>query len=419
MRKMRHIECMLCVLILTVVLLSLLTFTAGVLKALTSDAPGSLHHRDPHYKVHHVATAAAAAPPVRRKHGKKSLPGELRTLELLKQHKNHHAAMALQSDWLPGVERKRVSSLAMMNPFNNETEVEAVRTGSTHSLDLRRHKRISDDTYFLGTHAHPHDASIELESYAFVHYAPSRIATPSAHMTDIERSEKHRHFNRSSDIDTLRVRRSAKEGGELLIECGAPIAMGARWRSSRGYFVHPHNSGGLDLKTVVAEIEAAADTWRCVFRSIHLEPMGPLLGVIDGNSDNIDFHKPTGDNRVAFAKLRMPDGAEDQTLAVTISHGRYGGPHGKRYIAEFSTVFNDDYTFANCADGHSRCEANHMLDFQSIATHELGHAHGLDDLYSSKCTGATMYWNAQPGEIKKRSLTEDDRNSMIALYHEQ
>lgn len=412
MRSLRPIECMLCVFTGTVVILSLLVCFAGIIKTLGSERTHSLHP-DPHYKAHRAATAVL--PHHSHKHGSKKssmLPGELRTLELLKQHTNHHAAMSMQSDWLPGVERKHSSSLKLMNPFAEHVEA-AATTGSIHSIDLRRHKRISDDTYFLGTHAHPRDSSLELETYAFVHYAPSRIA-PSSHMNDIERSEKHRHFNRS---DTLRVREA--KGGEILIECGAPIAMGARWRSSRGYFVHPQNSGGLDLRTVVTEVEAAADTWRCVFRSMNLEPLGPLLGVVEGNSDHIDFHKPTGDNRVAFAKMRMPDGSEDQTLAVTISHGRYGGPEDKRYIAEFSTVFNDDYTFANCADGKNRCAADKMLDFQSIATHELGHAHGLDDLYSSKCTGATMYWNAQPGEIKKRSLTDDDRNSMIALYNKK
>ena len=395
---------MLCCFVIVVFCMSFLILLLSVTKALRSSA---LDRDD----IRHATLAArTAAAPARsshhHRHVNKKLPTELRSLEYLKEHANEQAV--LSSDWLPTSHRKR-DSLNILNPYDDAATSRVALPGSRHVLDLRGHKRISDDTYYLGRHEHPREAGVLLHSYAFVHYAPStRTESP------VERSEKYRHFNRTAETAAFRHQHHAD--GRTYIECGAPIAMGARWKTSRGYYVHPHNSGGLDLHTVVTAVEAAADTWRCVFRSIHQEPMGPLLGVVEGDSSKMNFQRPSGDNHVAFAKLHMPDGGEDTTLAVTVAHGVYGGPQDGRYIAEFSTLFNDAYEFANCADPAARCAEKKAIDFQSIVTHELGHAHGLDDLYSSQCTGATMYWNAAPGELKKRSLTEDDRNSMIALY---
>jgi hypothetical protein len=56
------------------------------------------------------------------------------------------------------------------------------------------------------------------------------------------------------------------------------------------------------------------------------------------------------------------------------------------------------------------------MDFEAIATHELGHAVGLDDLYEAACSEESMYGYAQNGETKKRTLEAGDKFGVKELY---
>jgi hypothetical protein len=56
------------------------------------------------------------------------------------------------------------------------------------------------------------------------------------------------------------------------------------------------------------------------------------------------------------------------------------------------------------------------MDFESIATHELGHIMGMADLYDSACSDQTMYGYATNGETHKRSLGTGDIWGIHALY---
>jgi len=55
------------------------------------------------------------------------------------------------------------------------------------------------------------------------------------------------------------------------------------------------------------------------------------------------------------------------------------------------------------------------MDFENIATHELGHAIGLGHP-SSTCTEETMYAFASLGETKKRDLNAGDVQGIDGLY---
>ena len=399
-RSMHALECFLCVFVICVFTLSVIILILSIVRAVETedDDDDSKLHTNTHIERHHSIGAFTEQ--------QKRFPSELKTLEALEETFGDNAAA--QSGWLPRARKKR-GTLASLDPFLEKARNEATVAGraAVHFLDLRSHKKISDDTYYMGTHPHPHDQNIQLHSYAFVHKIKQNKQT-DALLSNLEHSAKHKHFNRTH-VHKRNV-----------IECGAPIAVGARWKTTRGYYSHPINRGGMTTDEIILATEEAVDTWRCVFRELHMEPFGPLLGVIlDEDEDSaIDFQTPTGDNHIAFGSLKLPDGDEDSTLAITVTHGRYGGHHSSRYIAEFSTIFNDFYLFADCAAVGSECRKSGAIDYQSIATHELGHAGGLDDLYSSNCIENTMYWSAKPGEINKRTLTEDDINSMKDLYEE-
>lgn len=56
------------------------------------------------------------------------------------------------------------------------------------------------------------------------------------------------------------------------------------------------------------------------------------------------------------------------------------------------------------------------MDLQNIATHEMGHAIGLADIYTSECSEVTMYGSSSMGETKKRTLAAADISGIRALY---
>ena len=56
------------------------------------------------------------------------------------------------------------------------------------------------------------------------------------------------------------------------------------------------------------------------------------------------------------------------------------------------------------------------MDFENIVTHELGHAVGLADLYTTSCSEQTMYGYAANGETKKRTLESGDITGVKQLY---
>lgn len=78
------------------------------------------------------------------------------------------------------------------------------------------------------------------------------------------------------------------------------------------------------------------------------------------------------------------------------------------YIVEADISFNTSYDFSSVVtDG---------IYIDSVSTHELGHALGLDDTYSSAYSESTMYGYYSRGETKKQTLHQDDLNGLEALY---
>ena len=383
---------------------------------------------------------------------------ELQTLEKLGDNE-----MLVNEQWLPRLKSRQSEAGGKKKKGKRRTDSKRRR----HTLDLTRNaERISHDTYFLGIHEHPQDSKKQLEGYAFVHYhGHSAKAKQAAQRADEDRA-KFNHFNRSTDLhggllkkpaaQKMRPTEPHRKNEESVshfealkreynsddaeyqenddsawehIQCAAPIKHGARMKHTAGYFLHTDNDSGLSAKQIALAVEAAMDTWRCVFKRLDMETIGPLMGVIEPPSDGgtyagepepIVFDRPTGENHIGFGVLRLPDGGEDETLGVTISFGVFNADDpDERYLAEFKTIYNDEYVWGICSenpDDDDDCVRNEAIDLQSIAVHESGHAFGLDDLYASKCKEATMYWSSPPGDTSKRTLEDDDVDGMLALY---
>lgn len=82
---------------------------------------------------------------------------------------------------------------------------------------------------------------------------------------------------------------------------------------------------------------------------------------------------------------------------------------GTKTIVEFDIVFDIDYAWSTSGEAGK-------MDLQNIATHELGHGAGLDDLYQDAAYRETMYGYSSLAETSKRDLYTGDKQGITKLY---
>jgi len=197
-------------------------------------------------------------------------------------------------------------------------------------------------------------------------------------------------------------------GGPIASSCYTYLSSGAKWKSIEPWIVNPANIRGLLGDFVFANIGADIAKWEDASDGVVGNSLGSnILG--DGSSTTsallADTSSPDGQNEVYFA-----DVSRSGVIAVTIVWGIFSGPPFARELVEWDQVY-DDVDF----DWSSNGEAGKM-DFENIATHELGHSVGMGDLYDSVCSQETMYGFANFGETKKQSLNTGDITGINKLY---
>jgi hypothetical protein len=120
----------------------------------------------------------------------------------------------------------------------------------------------------------------------------------------------------------------------------------------------------------------------------------------------------TIDNSVAYGvqdytnAIVFGDYPAEGVIAVT---SMWWNPATKS-IVEFDMMFDTDYTWGDASTNPL------LMDLQNIATHEFGHAVGMDDVYTSACIAVTMYGYSDNGDIEKRTLETPDITGLIKLY---
>lgn len=230
--------------------------------------------------------------------------------------------------------------------------------------------KITDELYDLGDKINAHGDLVH--GYAFVHYAKGNDSHKPQHNGD---------------------------GNALVSNCYAFLAKGARWKNTEDYAVDPTNNASLDGATLQSLLATSLDTWDS---QVTYEVFG------NQSSSTVDVANigsiANNVNEVAFANI-----AQSNVIAVTYVWGIFWGPTFQRKLVEWDMVF-DDTDFAWSFTG----EAGKM-DFQNIATHEIGHAAGLGHP-SDSCTEETMYRFGANGETKKRDLNTGDIAGIKALY---
>jgi len=188
--------------------------------------------------------------------------------------------------------------------------------------------------------------------------------------------------------------------------CWEPLARGAVWKSVEPWLVDPANTAGLDEAYVFARLVGDVDKWEdATDGKMDGVAAADIFGAASLASGVMaDSDAPDGLNEVLFGDLEQPG-----VIAVTIVWGIFGGPPKGRYLAEWDMVF-DQVDFDWSAVG-----AAGAMDFENIATHELGHAFGLGHPDAS-CVDETMYAYASYGETKKRDLNLGDITGANSLY---
>jgi len=173
--------------------------------------------------------------------------------------------------------------------------------------------------------------------------------------------------------------------------------------------INPTNDDDLTETFVMSNITASAETWD------QASTAEVFATYVLNYTAAVDADSPDGYNEVAFGSI-----ADENAIAVCIVWFIRGGPPSQRGIVEFDILFNDaSYTWGYAGETNEDAPNQDYLDImdlQNIATHELGHALGLADLYSDECSEQTMYGYGAYGETKKRTLNSGDKEGIQVLY---
>jgi len=165
------------------------------------------------------------------------------------------------------------------------------------------------------------------------------------------------------------------------------------------YYVNP--SGGP--MGALAEIELAFETWDVVTNT---ELFNPALQTTASGFSN------DAQNTISWVGI-----APTTIIAMTrIWYWDDGDPTTLDAIEEFDIVFNALLKWGIDPDDEGPSKLKNAYDVQNIATHEAGHAVGLDDLYEDPYRELTMYGKSSKGETIKISLEQGDIAGTQYLY---
>ena len=188
-------------------------------------------------------------------------------------------------------------------------------------------------------------------------------------------------------------------GGGTTTTCFAVLAKGAKWKTLEPWIVNPNNTESLSDSFVLNDLTADIQKWEDA-SSINI--LGN--GSINTSVLVADELSPDGVNEVYFG-----DVDSSGAIAVTIVWGIFSGPPSQRKLVEWDQVYDQaDFNWSSSG------EANKM-DFENIATHEIGHSVGMGHPPDG-CVNETMYRFATEGETVKRDLNSGDISGINDLY---
>lgn len=196
-------------------------------------------------------------------------------------------------------------------------------------------------------------------------------------------------------IDFIHYKKNAKGGGGGGRTPTCYGLLGYQWATLPvNYSINTGNPQGLPQSFITSAISTAAETWdsatsKELFNNTYTIDSGAQYGVRD-NKNSIVFGSYSNSNVIAVTSIWFT---------------RYG-----KQIVEFDMLFNTYFTWGDATVNPA------VMDLQNIATHELGHGAGLDDIYAVSCSTVTMYGYSDNGDIQKRTLEQPDITGLRAMY---
>lgn len=172
--------------------------------------------------------------------------------------------------------------------------------------------------------------------------------------------------------------------------------MGVKWADIDlpvDYVINPTNPKNLSENFIISAISTSTETW----------DNATSKELFDNYSEDYNAQYGVQDFKNVIAFGNYP---QSGVIAITsIWYTRIG-----KRIVEFDILFDTDWIWGN-ADSDSN-----VMDLQNIATHEFGHAVGLNDVYNTVCSEVTMYGYSNYGETKKRTLEQADIIGLQKIY---
>ncbi|MFH1182567.1 MAG: matrixin family metalloprotease [Candidatus Woesearchaeota archaeon] len=171
--------------------------------------------------------------------------------------------------------------------------------------------------------------------------------------------------------------------------------MGVKWNTFPvNYAINPTNTQGLSESFITSKISTSAEAWDAATSK-------ELFNNEYAVNDTAVYRVYNGQNAIVFGPY--PNNGVIAVTSVWYSKRT-------RQILEFDMLFNTYFAWGNA-------EANPLLmDLQNIATHELGHSVGMNDIYTTTCSAVTMYGYSWEGDIDKRSLEQPDITGLRSMY---
>lgn len=171
--------------------------------------------------------------------------------------------------------------------------------------------------------------------------------------------------------------------------------LGFKWDAPNvTYRINPAGSG-MNSAVVTSNISAAAETWddataRDLFNDKYVVDTSASFGKMDTS------------NSIVFGSI-----GDDKVIAITAIWFN----KKTKQILEFDIEFNTYFSW-----GEVTSPDDHLMDLRNIATHELGHAAGLGDIYNPAYSYVTMYGYSHPGDTEKTTLAAPDIKGLQKIY---
>ena len=200
----------------------------------------------------------------------------------------------------------------------------------------------------------------------------------------------------------------AERYAEATSTCYGFLSSGAKWKHTENWVLNPANGDGLTSSFLLSNEAADIAKWEDaadggVGDGKFIDILGN--GSLTSTTVSLSNKTPDGVNAVFLG-----GGLSSGTIAITVIWGIFGGPTANRELTEWDMEFNDaNFTWSMSGEPGK-------MDFENIATHELGHACGMNDQYKSSCKEVTMYGYGANGETKKRTLEVPDITGISTLY---